>query len=94
MAENAAAEDLRTWLLKKHEEAVQILLRIVKSPKQPYAVREQAMITYMHLLKLESVHINKPKVDDVFCLPKMKYLVKLIENIVFSNTFINSLFQL
>lgn len=87
LAENAAAEDFRTWLLKNHEEAVQILLRIVKSPKQPYAVREQAMITYMHLLKLESMHINKPKVDDVFCLPKMKYLVKLIENMLFAKHF-------
>jgi hypothetical protein len=52
-----------------------ILLRVVKNPKQPYAVREQAMITYMHLLKLESMHINKPEIDDVFCLPKMKFMV-------------------
>jgi hypothetical protein len=75
LADKAAAEEFRAWVLKKHEEALTILLRVVKSPKQPYAVREQAMITYMHLLKLESMHINKPEIDDVFCLPKMKFMV-------------------
>jgi hypothetical protein len=78
LAENAATEEFRAWVLKKHEEAVMILLRVVKSPKQPYSVREQAMITYMHLLKLESMHINKPAIDDVFCLPKMKFMVNAL----------------
>jgi len=72
-----AAEEYRTWIFKKHEEALEILKSIVKNPKQPYPVREQAMVTYMHLLKLESLYINKPKGEEVFCLPKIKFLVSV-----------------
>ncbi|XP_059470197.1 nucleolar complex protein 4 homolog B [Neocloeon triangulifer] len=62
----------REWILKNYEEAMPILLTIIKSIKHPYSVREQAMVTYVNLLKIETLHVNKPQ-NDAFCLPKLKY---------------------
>ncbi|XP_065345026.1 nucleolar complex protein 4 homolog B [Cloeon dipterum] len=78
-----AENKYQEWIFSKYEEAIPLLLNVLKGTKHPYSVREQAMVTYVNLIKLESLYVNKPDSKDVFCLPKLKYY-NLLKTVVSS----------